>query len=189
MRTTLQLLQCSILLNFCFLVPFGLSKDADGSCSKDAPCEQGCCGATSYCGFGPEYCGDGCVAGCDAQAKCGQYAPTPGQKCPLNVCCSQYGYITICQSDALLSRRLTSSLYRFCGTTADFCNFDCQSGCEEPQKPGCSESWATTRTCDAWKISDFDASKWTHINFAFALIDKTTYEVAQMAPTDIQQYV
>ncbi|KAI7551763.1 hypothetical protein KC331_g2345 [Hortaea werneckii] len=37
--------------------------------------------------------------------------------------------------------------------------------------------------------SDIDATKWTHINFAVALIDKTTYEVAQMAPTDIQQYM
>ncbi|RMZ26038.1 hypothetical protein D0859_09904 [Hortaea werneckii] len=75
--------------------------------------------------------------------------------------------------------------------------------CEEWTKPTCPvnggsankwtigywQSWATARPCDAWKVSDIDATKWTHINFAFALIDKTTYEVAQMAPTDVQQYM
>jgi len=92
---------------------------------------------------------------------------------------------------------------RFCGTTTDFCSGKCQSNCDEPKKPGCSvaggsankrtigywESWSTTRPCDAWKISDIDATKWTHLNFAFALIDKSNYGIAQMAPTDIQQYV
>jgi len=72
----------------------GLANNADGSCSKSSPCEQGCCGASGYCGFGPNYCGTGCLSGCDAQAKCGQYAAVPGQECPLNVCCSEFGYVT-----------------------------------------------------------------------------------------------
>ncbi|GAB1730243.1 hypothetical protein NU195Hw_g3622t1 [Hortaea werneckii] len=88
-------------------------------------------------------------------------------------------------------------------TATDFNDFTCQSGCEKWKKPRCPvtggsankrtigywQSWATARPCDDWRVSDIDATKWTHINFAFGLIDKTTYEVAQMAPTDVQQYM
>jgi chitinase len=98
---------------------------------------------------------------------------------------------------------LTNPNHSFCGTTADFCEGKCQSNCDKPKNPSCStaggsadrrtigywESWSTTRPCDAWSISDIDANKWTHLNFAFALIDKTTFGVAQMAPTDVRQYI
>lgn len=102
-----------------------------------------------------------------------------------------------------MSDRATDHCIRsFCGTTADFCDDKCQSGCKKPDKPACAalgdtankrtigywESWSTTRPCDAWKIADIDATKWTHLNFAFALIDRDTYGVAQMAPGDVQQY-
>ncbi|RMY97491.1 hypothetical protein D0864_04757 [Hortaea werneckii] len=82
-------------------------------------------------------------------------------------------------------------------------NFTCPRGCEKWKKPLCPvnggsankrtigywQSWATARPCAAWSVTDIDATKWTHINFAFALINKTTYEMAQMAPTDVQQYM
>jgi hypothetical protein len=92
-----------------FLVP---RTDSSYSCDKSNPCSNGaCCGASGFCGYGPTYCGDGCISNCDAKASCGQYAETPGAGCPLNVCCSQYG---------------------FCGTTPDFCGTGCQSGCNQP---------------------------------------------------------
>ncbi len=70
-------------------------------CSKEKPCSNGaCCGKSGYCGYGPTYCGDGCLSDCGAVAECGQYAKRPGRECPLNTCCSQFG---------------------FCGTTEDFC--------------------------------------------------------------------
>ena len=70
-------------------------------CSKEKPCSNGaCCGESGYCGYGPTYCGDGCLSDCGAVAECGQYAKKPGTECPLNTCCSQFG---------------------FCGTTEDFC--------------------------------------------------------------------
>lgn len=63
-------------------------------CSSSNPCSNGaCCGASGYCGYGPTYCGSGCVSNCNATSECGQYAATPGQECPLNVCCSQYGFV------------------------------------------------------------------------------------------------
>jgi hypothetical protein len=43
------------------------------------------------CGYNATYCGTGCQSNCDAKAECGEYAATPGQKCPINVCCSEFG--------------------------------------------------------------------------------------------------
>ncbi|RMY23372.1 hypothetical protein D0867_02086, partial [Hortaea werneckii] len=99
--------------------------------------------------------------------------------------------------------RQTFRSCKLCSTATDFSDSLCQKGVETSRKPRCPvtggsanrrticywQSWATARPCDVWRVSNIDASKWTHINFAFALIDKTTYEVAQMAPTDIQQYM
>jgi hypothetical protein len=51
--------------------------------------------------FHLRFCGSGnCTSNCGALAECGPYAATENVTCPLNVCCSQYG---------------------FCGTTTDFC--------------------------------------------------------------------
>lgn len=71
-------------------------------CSQSKPCSNGaCCGGSGYCGYGPTYCGSGCVSNCGAVAECGKYAKISGQQCPLNTCCSQFG---------------------FCGTTEKFCS-------------------------------------------------------------------
>lgn len=65
------------------------------SCGPGNPCSNGaCCGSSGYCGYGPVYCGKGCVSNCDAVAECGQYAKIAGQTCPLNTCCSQYGFVS-----------------------------------------------------------------------------------------------
>ena len=70
-------------------------------------CEQGACcnGHSGLCGFGDAFCtevskGGNCTSNCDALAECG-IGSAPGQEnCPLNVCCSKFG---------------------FCGTAEDFC--------------------------------------------------------------------
>lgn len=85
-----------------------------------------CCSKkTGYCNYGPKACGTNnispnevCWSNCDAKAECGRIADPPGKKCPLNVCCSEYG---------------------FCGFTKDFCekksgkNKGCQSNCDQPR--------------------------------------------------------
>jgi hypothetical protein len=65
----------------------------DGSCAPGRPCSNGaCCSKNGYCGYSPDFCGSAnCISNCDAKAQCGRYAPSGKQKCPLNVCCSQYG--------------------------------------------------------------------------------------------------
>ncbi|KAG8685691.1 hypothetical protein FRC08_012968, partial [Ceratobasidium sp. 394] len=128
----------------------------------------------------PTYCGTGCQSNCTATAECGQYASVPGTKCPLNVCCSQYG---------------------FCGTTSEFCDSSqgCQSGCGQPSKPsksgfsasqrviGYFESWSGTRPCDQWDPSMISASQITHLNFAFALIDDSNH-IAPSTAADTALY-
>lgn len=52
-----------------------------------------CCGTNGLCGYSPTECGSGnCTSNCDAKAQCGQYGTPGSQSCPLNVCCSQFGY-------------------------------------------------------------------------------------------------
>lgn len=64
------------------------------SCGAHKPCKNGaCCGKCGYCGYGPTYCGDGCASNCGAVAECGHYAKSPGKQCPLNTCCSEFGFV------------------------------------------------------------------------------------------------
>jgi hypothetical protein len=68
-----------------------------GQCGPGLPCSNGaCCGASGYCGYGSAYCGTGCLSNCGAYAECGQFAQTNGTQCPLNTCCSQFGFVS-CQ--------------------------------------------------------------------------------------------
>ena len=73
-----------------------LVKRDDYKCSSKKPCSNGACcgGEDGYCGYGPTYCGEKCVSNCDAHAECGKDSKTPGEKCPLNTCCSQYGFVS-----------------------------------------------------------------------------------------------
>ena len=67
----------------------------DYSCGPGNPCSNSaCCGASGYCGYGSTYCGTGCISNCDATAECGKDAKVSGITCPLNTCCSQYGFVS-----------------------------------------------------------------------------------------------
>lgn len=69
----------------------------DYACSADKPCKNGaCCGSGGYCGYGDTYCGAGCLSNCGATAECGKDAKIPGQTCPLNTCCSEFGFVSCC---------------------------------------------------------------------------------------------
>ena len=143
--------------------------DDDYSCSENKPCKNGACcpKATGYCNYGPDACGtngqspnDVCWSHCDAHAECGRYADPPGKTCPLNVCCSQFG---------------------FCGLTSDFCtkssekDTGCQSNCDQPQSGksggnvqnriiGYYESWAHARSCSGMTFQDIPVESLTHLN-------------------------
>uniref|UniRef100_A0A093VIR1 chitinase n=2 Tax=Talaromyces marneffei PM1 TaxID=1077442 RepID=A0A093VIR1_TALMA len=123
-------------------------------CNTTSPC---------ICGYG-SFCQTDCISNCNATAECGKDAKDPSASCPLNVCCSQWG---------------------FCGTGDLFCGNGCQGdNCGDPTVPSCSsnnvlnrvvgyyESWSSGRACDAWRPSDMAVSGLTHINYAFALFSR-----------------
>ncbi|KAK1953668.1 glycoside hydrolase [Colletotrichum sublineola] len=151
----------------------------EGVCAPGAPCtNRACCSNTGVCSYAPLSCGpDVCISNCDAKAPCGEYAEPGKATCPLNVCCSQYG---------------------FCGSTDKFCGDGCQAGfggCGPAPAPSCSseggsvvgnrriayyESWATTKPCDAVEPEDLDLTSLTHLNFAFAFFDPITFQLSPM---------
>ncbi|KAI1180783.1 carbohydrate-binding module family 18 [Nemania sp. FL0916] len=161
------------------------SGDDDYSCSESKPCKNGACcpKATGFCNYGPEACGttgtspnDVCWSNCDAHAECGRNSDPPGKECPLNVCCSQYG---------------------FCGTTDQFCKktddeeTSCQSNCDQPgsgssngdvQKRviGYYEGWAHDRECQNMNFKDIPVGGLTHAYFSFAYITPGNFLVAPM---------
>lgn len=100
-----------------------------GTCNANTPCENAaCCGTNGLCGYSPTECGVGnCTSNCDAKAECGQYGKPGTQKCPLGVCCSQFGYVDRCFSARACVLWLTGC--RFCGSTNDFC--DAKKGCQK----------------------------------------------------------
>lgn len=120
----------------------------------------------------------------NAKAECGPYAAAGNEKCPLNVCCSEYG---------------------FCGSTPEFCVWtnsadpkysECSTeygGCGAVNRPTCSggssvsarnigyyESWANTRPCQSVAPEDLNLDGFTHINFAFAFFDASSFQITPM---------
>ncbi|KAM5467394.1 putative chitinase [Microsporum audouinii] len=152
----------------------GFANEADYACSKTKPCKIGCCGpldssGSGICGLGPKFCGIGCTSTCDYKSEC-----DPGwgsqwsnaSTCPLNVCCSPFG---------------------FCGTTTDFCGGvtvpspECGGGDSASKKViGYYEGWNLQRPCGTMAPEDIPLGWYTHINFAFALIDPQTFRIAPM---------
>lgn len=107
------------------------------ACSASQPCKIGCCGKNNVCGLGPDYCSpSNCLNSCSAKSDCDPgWGPQWSNKesCPLNVCCSKYG---------------------FCGTTSEFCGDSkvkspsCTGGNSAAQKViGYYEGWSSTRVC------------------------------------------
>lgn len=126
-------------------------------CSSSKPCDtDACCSKWGNCGYGPDFCENGCQNNCDAKPECGKYALE--HDCPLRVCCSKWG---------------------FCGTTEEFCNAECQGNCENPPKASCGSapspqlnigyyaSWAATRRCNQYTVENIDPYLYTHLNYAF----------------------
>ena len=104
----------------------------EGTCAPGTRCVNGaCCSNKGICGFSPAECGKGnCISDCDATAPCGQYAKKEDKQCPLNVCCSFYGFC--------------GSTDQFCTTTGDK---QCQKGygsCGPAPRPSCNGGDSTS---------------------------------------------
>ncbi|KZZ87786.1 Glycoside hydrolase, subgroup, catalytic core [Moelleriella libera RCEF 2490] len=146
----------------------------DYSCSPSKPCKLGCCGKNNVCGMGPDYCSkEKCISNCDSKSEC-----NPGwgkewstrDKCPLNVCCSKFG---------------------FCGTTKDFCGSKkvssptCAGGTSANKRViGYYEGWAHTKKCGGLSPEKLLYGAYTHLNYAFAFVNPSTFEIANMQDSD-----
>ncbi|GLA32131.1 hypothetical protein AnigIFM63326_011270 [Aspergillus niger] len=126
--------------------------------------------------MGPTFCGQGnCTASCGAKAECDpdNWGPTyvNASTCPLNVCCSPYG---------------------FCGTTSDFCGDttitrpSCDASSQNVSRIiGYYEAYAlTSRACNVLLPSEIPYGVYTHVNFAFGTIDPTTFSVEATDETE-----
>ncbi|KAF2845251.1 glycoside hydrolase family 18 protein, partial [Plenodomus tracheiphilus IPT5] len=161
-------------------------------CSAANPCVDGsCCNSNGLCGYRPEHCRLSspvtCVANCNATAPCGEFSAGGSTTCPLNLCCSYFG---------------------FCGASEPFCNAQvhtqtgldapCQGNCGGTQIPSCGkesgtasrriayyETWnSRRRDCDKVMPNQLDTTGLTHLVLAFASIDPKTYEVRPLNPAD-----
>lgn len=187
---------------------------ASQRCNSTSPCEQGCCSSYGYCGFGPDRklriplyhnsltfaldCGDGCISDCDRKSEC-----NPGfgsewavkDKCPLNICCSEYGYCGVSGGSWVnMPSNLSANWQVQIQLTKEHC------GDRRVQQPTCSknsgnnrvvgyyEGWAPTRQCNSFRPEQIPVPLYTHINFAFATIDPKSFQVHPASRADIGLY-
>ncbi|KAI1370938.1 hypothetical protein F4677DRAFT_457496 [Hypoxylon crocopeplum] len=162
------------------------------TCSPGSPCTIGCCSNDGgFCGLGPDFCAaDKCNAELSTNGTCAQLSEcdpgfNPGwgttwgptyaatQLCPLNVCCSKFG---------------------FCGTTEEFCG---TSSVTEPSCSGSSaagrtvgyyEGWALTRPCDAMAPEQIPIGAYTHLIYGFMSLDPNTFTVIPEADGEEQLF-
>ncbi|KAK3317504.1 hypothetical protein B0T19DRAFT_469185 [Cercophora scortea] len=151
------------------------------TCSEGSPCTIGCCSNDGgFCGLGPDFCAaDKCNAALSLNGSCNQLAEcdpgfNPGwgtawgptysatTYCPLNVCCSKFG---------------------FCGTTEEFCGTStvtepsCSGSSASARTIGYYEGWALSRPCDAMTPEQIPIGAYTHLNYGFMSLDPNTFAV------------
>ena len=177
-----------------------LSPRDDGpiQCRPGSPClDRSCCNSAGKCGFGSGHCSTSapisCISNCDATAMCGKDSKGGNLKCGENLCCSYFGW---------------------CGTTELHCiNSDsigktqpCQQGfggCKVVPSPVCDPSQKSsskrkigyynannvnTRPCNKVSPSQINTDGFTHLNFAFAAIDPSSFKVIPMNQGDENLY-
>ncbi|KAK2735703.1 hypothetical protein FQN57_001152 [Myotisia sp. PD_48] len=153
------------------------------TCSKTENCKVGCCSEWGNCGFGPDFCGKRCQSTCNAKSECGKYAPKGKDKCPLNVCCSEFGYVdqpyllpymlyfvkeaefevSAAQLKLSVGRVVRMGVRRSCGGSS-----------ANNRYIGYFQSWNYQYRCDTVSPSDINTGLWTHLNYAFAQINPKT---------------
>jgi chitinase len=157
--------------------------DSDAKCTKKKGCKLGCCGplnedGVGICGTGPKFCGKDCTSECDYKSECD---PGWGMKysnlteCPLNVCCSAYG---------------------FCGTLPSYCKgkgvaspkCDKANHSSDKRTIGYYEGWNYQRPCGNMEPEKIPLGYYTHINFAFALINPDTNRLDPMDDGTASRY-
>ncbi|KAK0736577.1 hypothetical protein B0T21DRAFT_411737 [Apiosordaria backusii] len=157
---------------------------------NDGPCVDGsCCGPDNICGFGPDFCGEGCRFNCTATAMCGEHSEFAQMPCGMKLCCSSSGW---------------------CGSTEVYCHnadplrgtLPCQAGygsCYITGPPSCPYGGGTTggrhigyyqswnvrnRLCNKVSPRQLNTTGYTHFFYSFASIDPGTFRIAAAHPDD-----
>jgi chitinase len=152
-----------------------------------------CCNKDGICGYGSSFCGSGvCISQCDATAMCGKYSLGGSIKCGMNICCSGTGW---------------------CGTTENYCSSppnDPQDGCQSDfgscsvvPKWSCGSGSGTSakrtigyyqasnvrdRVCNKISPSQIVSTGYTHLYFAFASIDASSFGIVPASADDLSLY-
>ncbi|KAE8375114.1 glycoside hydrolase [Aspergillus bertholletiae] len=148
-----------------------LLKD-DSTCSKSKTCRIGCCGpidstGIGYCGFGPDYCGSRCTSTCDRKSECDagwgkEWANF--STCPLNEPRKTFAATNVSYRPSVVG---TARGQRPLDTT----------------NPGTlSEDFADVEP------KDILLGIYSHLNFAFALIDPKTFRITPMTEATAKRY-
>ncbi|KAL4877577.1 hypothetical protein BJY04DRAFT_230539 [Aspergillus karnatakaensis] len=89
-----------------------------------------------------------------------------------------------------------TNIFRFCGTTEDFCGSGCQSGCDVISESTCSgtsseavyigyyEGWNPDRACDVVLPENINVAPWTHLYYSFAGIHATDFTITTTNAND-----
>jgi hypothetical protein len=172
----------------------GNKQDGPIQCGPGQPCkDNSCCSKDGKCGYKQGHCGDGCQSNCTATAMCGIDSADHRTPCALKLCCSYYGW---------------------CGTEAVHCydpepqygKTPCQTGygaCAITPSPTCGKGSRTAsgrrvgyyqgwnsreRACDKVLPGQINTRGLTHLFFAFAFFDSTTFQIMPMHQEDIKLY-
>ncbi|KAM7216064.1 hypothetical protein V8F06_008537 [Rhypophila decipiens] len=130
--------------------------DFDATCGPNKPCSNGaCCGPDGWCGYGPDFCGTGCISNCNAKAECGRYANPPGK--------TEHGFS--CQSNCVEHPQPPPGS---------------PQGRVLSRVIGYYEAWNAFSNCRRTLPSDLPLDALTHVNYAFTFLDPVTYEVTPM---------
>ncbi|GAB7348914.1 hypothetical protein MBLNU459_g7603t2 [Dothideomycetes sp. NU459] len=106
-------------------------------------------------------------------------------------------------SRTVLSTFAAHNSGKFCGETSDFCGTGCQEGfggCGTVNRPTCGgssvgkrtigyyESWANTRQCQSVSPEQLNLQGFTHVNFAFAFFDPSSFQITPMDSNSASLY-
>ncbi|KAF5574913.1 glycoside hydrolase family 18 [Fusarium subglutinans] len=148
-------------------------------CPNGECADKSCCSVDGVCGYGKGFCDTGCQSNCDATAMCGELSEGGDIPCGLNLCCSSGGW---------------------CGTTETHCVGPnkwslCQQGygsCSMIKPKTCGKGSGTAdkrmigyyqannmrnRACNKVYPKDIKTDSYTHLYWAFATIDPSSYAV------------
>ncbi|KAH6699006.1 glycoside hydrolase superfamily [Leptodontidium sp. MPI-SDFR-AT-0119] len=187
-------------INTAAKIPTQIKEVAD-QCGPGSPCVDGsCCNSEGKCGYTPYNCGSTptttCISNCYSRAMCGTNSRDSAQKCPLNLCCSYFGYCGVCCTSDSYIGLFTDPVKAsevYCGNPNGMA--PCQQGfgsCQTASVPSCSGGSSASggrkvayyqagnlmyRRCNRISPWDIVPRDLTHLIFAFVFINPNTFEV------------